>query len=94
MGCGRLPELIEPGTRQAILSAIWTQQRLTAAGVRARLMPHWKRKVGTAQPDRSDGYATGLIALVLQQSGVSRDDARLRCGLSWLEGHQNRWNGH
>jgi hypothetical protein len=44
-------------------------------------MPQWKRKVGTAQPDRSNGYATGLIALVLQQSGVSRDDAGLRCGL-------------
>jgi len=36
----------------------------------------------------SDGYATGLVVLALKRAGVSRHDARLAKGLSWLSTHQ------
>jgi hypothetical protein len=42
---------------------------------------------------QSDGFATGLITLTLQQIGIDRDDPRLLRGISWLIANQNRWNG-
>jgi len=42
----------------------------------------------------SDGYATGLVVLVLRQAGVPADDPRIRRGVAWLKAHQResgRW---
>ncbi len=42
----------------------------------------------------SDGYATGLSLYVLRQTGVPRDDGRIRRGVTWLKTHQRssgRW---
>lgn len=36
----------------------------------------------------SDGCATALVVLALEQSGVSRQDAALRRGVAWLQHHQ------
>jgi squalene-hopene/tetraprenyl-beta-curcumene cyclase len=90
---GQLPELIEPRERDDIVREIWALQRSDGGWSLPSLMPHWKRKDGKSPANRSDGYATGLITLVLQESGVSLADTRLRRGLSWLEGHQSMWNG-
>jgi len=90
---GRLPGIIEPATRDGVLREIWTLQRADGGWSLTSLMPNWKREDGTSQPDGSDGYATGLITLVLQESGVARTDTRLLRGLSWLEDHQSIWNG-
>jgi hypothetical protein len=59
----------------------------------ASLLKGWKRKDGTAQVGRSDGYATGLAVLTLQQAGVPATDARLVNGLEWLRSHQSAWTG-
>jgi squalene-hopene/tetraprenyl-beta-curcumene cyclase len=40
-------------------------------------------------PDaNSDGYATGLVLHVLQTAGVTKKDAKVAKGLSWLRSHQ------
>ena len=36
----------------------------------------------------SDGYATGLTVLAMEESGTPRSDATLQHGLKWLAGHQ------
>ena len=41
----------------------------------------------------SDGVATGLITLALQEAGVPRDNAQLKRGLSWLMSNQNAAEG-
>jgi len=41
------------------------------------------------KPPESDGCATGLVALVLQEIGTSPQDPMLRHGLQWLERHQD-----
>jgi hypothetical protein len=38
---------------------------------------------------KSDGVATGLITLALQEAGVPGDNAQLKRGLSWLMSNQN-----
>ena len=89
----RLPGLIEPATTQHIWGEIWALQRPDGGWSLHSLIPRWSRRDGTAASERSDGYATGFIALVLQQSGVSASDARLERALSWLQKHQSIWTG-
>jgi hypothetical protein len=38
--------------------------------------------------DESDGIATGLVVLALEEDGVSLKDPMLSSGLAWLEAHQ------
>jgi len=90
---GRLPGLIEPAARDSTLRELWAMQRSDGGWSLASLMPNWKRRDGTPQDNESDGYATGFVALVLQESGVAPTDVRLRRALYWLEKHQSIWNG-
>src|ERR1700733_7808843 len=41
------------------------------------------------KPPQSDGCATGLVVLILEKSGTSRQDPMLMHGLQWLERHQD-----
>jgi squalene-hopene/tetraprenyl-beta-curcumene cyclase len=41
------------------------------------------------RPPESDGCATGLVVLVLEEMGTSRQDPMLMHGLQWLESHQD-----
>jgi hypothetical protein len=53
----------------------------------------WKRVDNTALDSASDGYATGLATLALQQAGMSASDPHVAKGLEWLTGHQNATTG-
>jgi squalene-hopene/tetraprenyl-beta-curcumene cyclase len=44
---------------------------------------------GLQRDPASDGYATGLVVLVLEEAGVAREDGALQRGLTWLEHNQN-----
>jgi squalene-hopene/tetraprenyl-beta-curcumene cyclase len=90
---GKMPDLIDPAAREALLGEISARQRADGGWSVASLMPNWKRHDGSPLPEVSDGYATGLISLVLQESGVPTGDPRLRRSLAWLEDHQSHWNG-
>src|SRR5215831_15586076 len=52
----------------------------------------WKRSDGSEEVAASDGYATGLATLVLNQAGLG-SDPRLKNGLQWLVEHQDRSTG-
>lgn len=52
------------------------------------LINMWVREDGTPMRGRSDGVATGLITLVLEEAGVPPENTQLRNGLSWLRDHQ------
>ena len=51
----------------------------------------WERVDNTPLETRSDGYATGLIVLALEENGI-QDDAVSR-GLAWLEANQDKTTG-
>ncbi len=60
-------------------------------GLRRSLNEAWKQVNGNAE---SDGVATGLVALAMEDSGSSLQEPALKRGLEWLEHHQNpdgRW---
>ncbi len=88
----KLPEVLTPGQRQAIIDAVAGKQQDDGGWSTSALGP-WKRADGTALDVKSDGLATGLVMLALQQTGVSRADARVRKGLDWLVQHQDPATG-
>ena len=52
----------------------------------------WKRHDDSAFDTRSDGYATGLIVLALEENGLAKS-APVQMGLHWILGHQDRDQG-
>jgi squalene-hopene/tetraprenyl-beta-curcumene cyclase len=54
----------------------------------------WKRRDNTPLETRSDGYATGLVVLVLEQSlSDANNKPHVARGLAWLEGNQDKTTG-
>jgi squalene-hopene/tetraprenyl-beta-curcumene cyclase len=72
-----------------LASLTWTWNSWSLHG----LVNMWIREDGTPMDGKSDGVATGLITLALQEAGVSRDNAQLKHGLSWLMSNQNAAEG-
>jgi hypothetical protein len=97
----KLPGLLEPEQQKAIINEVLSRQRADGgwrlASIAWRwngwslqsLLKMWLREDGTPLEGKSDGVATGLITLVLQEAGVPRDNAQLKNGLSWLLSNQN-----
>ena len=89
----KVPGLIEPDRQKAIIAELLEKQQTDGGWSLSSLSADWKRGDGTSQETRSDGYATGLITFVLQQSGIGREDARLNRGLDWLIANQDKTEG-
>ncbi|HEY2466311.1 MAG TPA: hypothetical protein VGI45_00545 [Terracidiphilus sp.] len=55
----------------------------------------WKRRDNTPLETRSDGYATGLVVLVFEETGAERPIAHERelAGIRWLEANQDKSTG-
>jgi squalene-hopene/tetraprenyl-beta-curcumene cyclase len=75
------------GWRLASISWKWSGWSLKS------LANMWIREDGTPMEGKSDGLATSLITLALQEAGVPRDNPQLKHGLSWLMSNQNAKEG-
>ena len=89
----KLPGLMEPDRQKAIIAEVLDQQQPDGGWSLSSLSGNWKRHDATPQERKSDGYATGLITFVLQQVGVSPDNAAVQRGLVWLTTNQDRTEG-
>src|SRR5262249_52338073 len=69
----RMPSLLGPGQRESIVAAATGCQQPDGGWSTASLGT-WKRIDGSEIDQESDGYATGLVTLVLQSAGVSSAD--------------------
>jgi squalene-hopene/tetraprenyl-beta-curcumene cyclase len=88
----KLEGVLQPAERDAIVDAIGARQHDDGGWSTADLGT-FKRLDATALDRDSDGYATGLVALALQQSGRTRTDPLVANGLRWLARHQDRAAG-
>lgn len=88
----KLPGLLTPAQRQSIVDAASSKQQEDGGWTMASL-GSWKRIDATALETTSDGYATGLVTLALQQAGIPRTDPRVSKGLAWLLSHQDKTTG-
>jgi squalene-hopene/tetraprenyl-beta-curcumene cyclase len=89
----KMPGLLEPDRKKAILSELLEKQQSDGGWSLSSLSGDWKRDDGTPQEAKSDGYATGLITFVLQQAEVSSENAQLKRGLAWLIVNQDKTEG-
>jgi squalene-hopene/tetraprenyl-beta-curcumene cyclase len=88
---GKLPRLLNAKQRAAIVEEILGKQ-CEDGGWSASLLvlKQWQRKDGTPMDARSDGYATGLMVVALEQSGAASAQVQIVKGLAWLERNQDQ----
>lgn len=101
----KLPGLLAPEQQKAIVHEILSTQQADGGwrlasiawrwnGWNLRTLENmWLREDGTPMDGKSDGVATSLMVLTLQEAGVPRDNAQLKHGLSWLMSNQNAAEG-
>ena len=101
----KVPGLVTPERQKSIIAELSSSQREDGGWslfpmaktwrdwTPSVLTGEWKRHDQTPQDLNSDGYATALAVFVLQQSGISHDDARIKRGRAWLLQHQNKTEG-
>jgi hypothetical protein len=99
------PGLIRLERRQSLIDEIVRKQQRDGGWNLASLAWTWRdwslqslvnmftRSYGTPLKGKSDGYATGLIAFVLEQAGFRRDEAPVSQALAWLVGNQDQTQG-
>ena len=85
-----MPALFTPQQRKQLIREIYNHQNPDGGWSLASLGP-WQRLDKTPEPTASDGYATGLAVLALEESKVQ--GAYLEQGIHWLETHQDPATG-
>ncbi|HEY1659725.1 MAG TPA: hypothetical protein VGG14_15330, partial [Candidatus Sulfotelmatobacter sp.] len=89
----KLPGLLESDRQKAIIAEVLEKQQADGGWSLTSLSGDWKRHDGTPQETGSDGYATGLITFLLQQSGIPPENPALKRGLVWLTLNQDKTRG-
>lgn len=89
----RVTGLLTPAEQNAIISAALAKQQADGGFSLSAFVGGWRRHDNTPLETKSDGYATGLITFVLQQTGMRSDQPQLRRGLDWLMANQNPTEG-
>ena len=90
----KLPGLLSTDRQRSIINEALSKQQADGGWSLSSLVGSWKRRDGTPLEEKSDGYATGLVAFALEQAGVSRENAQLGRGLAWLVRNQNPTEGY
>lgn len=86
----RLSGLLDEKERRA-LGAMLASKQQPDGGWSVNDLGTWKRHDDTPEETKSDGLATGLTVLALEQSGVGGASAKR--GLAWLAQNQNQDDG-
>jgi squalene-hopene/tetraprenyl-beta-curcumene cyclase len=81
--------LLTGAERDALLEAIRSCQEADG-GWRTTALDHRKRIDHSPEPTESDGYATGLAVVAMEEYGIASDDTTLKRGLAWLRERQQR----
>jgi squalene-hopene/tetraprenyl-beta-curcumene cyclase len=86
----QMPNLLTGEERNALVTELKKKQR-DDGGWSLTDLGTWKRMDDTPLETRSDGYATALIVLALEENAVK--DAALTRGVAWLEANQDKTTG-
>ena len=84
--------IVTPDEQRAIVDDLLRVQQDDGGWSMASL-GSWKRVDNTPNDIHSDGYATGLVAYVLQAAGDPRAKAQVTRALAWLGTHQDPASG-
>ena len=84
----KLPGLLTRAEQKAIIDETLAKQQEDGGFSLSSFVGGWKRRDNTPLETRSDGYATGLIAFTLRQTGISGSQAQWKRALDWLKANQ------
>jgi hypothetical protein len=87
----KFPGLLTSSERAGLVDDIYAVQQKDG-GWSLTDLGKWKRHDDTALETKSDGYATGLIVLALEKTGM-KGQPQVSRGLSWLKQNQSRSEG-
>ncbi len=87
-----LAELLTPEETGSIVTDLGRLQNADG-GWSLSSLREWPREDGSPQDPSSDGYATGLVAYVLQRTGGAQGEPGLGRALDWLVRHQDPITG-
>jgi squalene-hopene/tetraprenyl-beta-curcumene cyclase len=88
----KLKGLLPEATAQQILTETWQGQEADGGWTLKSLGP-WKDHPQSPPQPGSNAYATALVALSVQEYGISREDPRVVKALNWLKAHQDSHDG-
>ncbi len=89
----KVPGLLSPAEQRSIETEALSRQQADGGFSLSSFVGGWKRHDGTPLETRSDGYATGIVAFVLEETGMNRDQPHLRQALAWLATNQDKTDG-
>ena len=90
----KVPGLVSADRRASIISDVLGKQQPDGGWSTASLiLDTWIRHDRTPQETKSDGYGTGLVAYVLEQSGFKSTRPELKKALRWLAENQDQSSG-
>ena len=89
----RLSGLLTPAQQQAIIDEALSKQQADGGFSLSSFVGAWKRADHTPLETRSDGYATGIVTFVLQQTSGARNQPHVKRGLAWLTRNQDPTEG-
>lgn len=84
------PNLLTPPQRKQLIRDIYNGQNSDGGWSLAKMLP-WQRMDKTPLPASSDGYATGLAVLALEDNNAS--NSYLKQGVQWLLANQDKTTG-
>lgn len=92
---GKLPGLLDPGRRQSLIAEALRAQNADGGWSLSRLASTSANRHELLSDSSSDGYATGLATLALEEGAMPAAGAPVGRGLAWLTqhqaGHLGRW---
>jgi squalene-hopene/tetraprenyl-beta-curcumene cyclase len=88
----KLPGLMTDPERAALKTEIHSKQQ-SDGGWSLTTLGTWKRHDTSPFDSRSDGYATGLTVLALEESGLGKNSPEVKRGIDWLLANQNKTDG-
>lgn len=89
----RLQGLLSPVEQDSIVREALSKQQTDGGFSLSSFVGGWKRHDDTPLETRSDGFATGIVAFALEQTGMKRDQPELQRALGWLEKNQDETEG-
>jgi len=90
----KVPGLLGTEKQKAIIAELLEKQQPDGGWSLSALSGDWKRHDSTPQESTSDGYATGLITLALQQAAFHRENSQANRALAWLAANQSKTAGN
>jgi squalene-hopene/tetraprenyl-beta-curcumene cyclase len=87
-----LPDVLGDGQRRALIAEVLRAQNPDGGWSLSRLMPSCNERV-LLKDDASDGYATALATLALEQSADAQAAAQIARGRRWLVDNQGGHGG-